>query len=152
MSDARHEIENLLYRYAEQIDRGDFDGVAELFAHAEITAEGNGAVTRGRDAVKKLYERTTRRYEDGTPKTKHVVTNALIEVDEAGDRATSCSLFTVLQQTSQLPLQIIITGRYRDRFERVDGAWRFSTRHILLDQIGDLSQHLLRDAQKMTRS
>jgi len=102
--------------------------------------------------VQKLYERTTRRYEDGTPRTRHVVTNAIIEVDETGNRASCRSLFTVLQQTPQLPLQIIITGRYRDAFERVDGSWRFATRHMILDQLGDLRQHLLLDAEAMTRS
>jgi hypothetical protein len=30
MSDAAHEIENLLYAYAERIDAGDLEGVAAL--------------------------------------------------------------------------------------------------------------------------
>jgi 3-phenylpropionate/cinnamic acid dioxygenase small subunit len=153
VSGARGEIENLLYRYAERIDAGDFAGVADLFAHAEIRVAGSDAVTRGRDAVQKLYETTTRRYEDdGTPKTKHVVTNAIIEVDEASSRATSRSCFTVMQQTPKLPLQPIITGRYRDVFERVDGAWRFASREMVLEQFGDLSQHLMMDVESMPRS
>jgi hypothetical protein len=44
-----------------------------------------------------------------------------------------------------LPLQPIITGSYRDRFEKVDGAWRFSERRELVGETGDLSAHLLRD-------
>lgn len=153
MSSSRGEIENLLYRYAERIDAGDFAGVGALFEYAEITVEGTEASTRGSEAVQQLYETTTRRYEDdGTPKTKHVITNPLIEVDEAGDRATCRSYFTVLQQTPVLPLQPIITGRYRDAFERVDGAWRWSTRHMILDQFGDLSQHLMMDVEAMTQA
>ena len=149
--DAR-EIENLLYRYAERIDAGDFAGVADLFAHGEITVEGSDASTRGREAVQRLYETTTRRYEeDGTPRTRHVVTNAIVEVDAAG-HATCRSCFTVLQQTPKLPLQPIITGRYHDRFERVDGGWRFASRRMILDQFGDLSQHLMVDPEAMTRS
>ena len=152
MSEARGEIENLLYRYAERIDAGDFEGVADLFAHAEITVEGNDSATRGRDPVLKLYEATTRRYDDGTPRTKHVITNVLVEADEAAGTATARSYFTVLQQTPKLPLQPIITGRYRDAFERVDGAWRWSTRHMILEQFGDLSQHLLIDVEATNRS
>lgn len=152
MSDARNEIENLLYRYAERIDRGDFSGVADLFANAEITTQGITGVTRGRDAVQKLYEATTRLYEDGTPKTKHVVTNPIIEIDESGDGASSRSCFTVFQQTSVLSLQVIISGRYHDRFERASGDWRFASRHMILEQFGDLSQHLLIDAETMSRS
>jgi 3-phenylpropionate/cinnamic acid dioxygenase small subunit len=151
VADARGEIENLLYRYAERIDAGDFAGVAKLFAHAEIRVAGTDAVTRGEEAIRKLYESTTRLYECGTPKTKHVVTNAVVEVDEGAGRATSRSCFTVMQQTRELPLQVIITGRYRDSFEQADGAWRFATREMVLEQFGDLSHHLFMDPQSMTR-
>ncbi|HEX3946264.1 MAG TPA: nuclear transport factor 2 family protein, partial [Acidimicrobiales bacterium] len=73
MPSPRHQITDLLYGYAERIDSGDFDGVADLFAEAEITFEGFEQVRRGRDEVLAMYEASTRRYEDGTPKTKHVV-------------------------------------------------------------------------------
>jgi hypothetical protein len=49
----------------------------------------------------------------------------------------------VLQQTDELPLQTIVTGRYQDRFERVDGRWRFAYRDLtLIDMVGDVSRHL----------
>ena len=152
MGSARDEIENLLYLYAERIDQGDFAGLADLFSNAEVTTEGITGATRGRQAVQKLYESTTRLYEDGTPKTKHVVTNAIVEVDESGDGASCRSCFTVLQQTPKLPLQMIITGRYHDRFERAEGKWRFASRHMILEHFGDLSQHLMIDAEAMSRS
>ena len=95
---------------------------------------------------------TTRRYpDDGTPKTKHITTNLIIDVDEPDGRATCRCYFTVLQQTPDLPLQIIITGRYHDRFVRSEAGWCFSARHMFLDQFGDLSQHLLLDAESATR-
>jgi hypothetical protein len=47
----------------------------------------------------------------------------------------------VFQQTKNLPLQPIIGGDYRDRFEKVDGVWRFSERHIGNDLFGNLSAH-----------
>lgn len=150
MSSARDEIENLLYVYAERIDAGDFAGVAEMFAYAEIRVAGSDAATRGRDDVLRLYESTTRLYECGTPRTKHVVTNPIILVD--GDRATARSCFTVMQQTPELPLQVIITGRYRDELERADGGWRFAAREMVLEQLGDLSRHLLMDVSSMAGS
>ena len=52
------------------------------------------------------------------------------------------SYFVVLQQTPELPLQPIVSGRYRDRFERVDGVWRFAERRVRTDHMGDLSAHL----------
>jgi len=150
MADVRSDIENLVFGYAERIDLGDFDGVADLLAHADITFEGNDAVTRGRDTVLAMYSGTTRRYEDdGTPKTKHMTSNLIVEIDEAAGRASCRSYYMVFQQTPVLPLQPIIAGRYHDRFERVDGAWRFAARHIFCDQFGDLSQHLLFDASRL---
>lgn len=136
-------IANLVYRYAELIDAGDYEGIGELFAHAVITTDGSDHETAGAAAVTRMYERSTRKYPDGTPRSKHVITNLLIEVDGERGTGTCRSYYTVLQQTDVLPLQPIITGRYRDEFTRVDRTWRFSRRHMAVDQVGDLSQHLL---------
>ena len=142
--DSYREIENLLHRYAELIDDGEFEGIALLFAHAEILAPAASSGTRGYDAVLAMYRGATRVYADtGTPRTRHVTTNAIIEVDETANAATARSYFTVFQQTDKLPLQAIISGRYHDRFERVEKHWRFHTRRMLPDLYGDLSQHLL---------
>ena len=75
-------ITKLIYTYAERIDAGDFAGVAEVFAHATLTFEGFGDAVSGAPAVQSLYERTTRRYEDGTPRTKHVMTNVIVDADD----------------------------------------------------------------------
>ena len=146
MTDSAREIENLLYTYADRIDRGDLDGVAELFTHGRIHGqEGGGPETvfEGREGVRNLYGMATRIYDDtGTPKTKHVTTNAIIEVDDEAGTATAQSNYLVTQATTELPLQVIITGHYRDTFHLVDGQWWFETRTMYVDQTGDLSHHL----------
>jgi 3-phenylpropionate/cinnamic acid dioxygenase small subunit len=145
--DSHRAIENLLYRYAELIDAGDLEGVARLFEHAEILAPAATEGARGYEQVLAMYRNATRIYpETGTPRTRHVTTNAIIEVDEAAGTATARSYFTVLQATPELPLQPIIAGRYHDRFGRVHGEWRFHTRRMLPDLFGDLGKHLLFDA------
>jgi hypothetical protein len=45
-------------------------------------------------------------------------------------------------QTETLPLQPIVNGRYRDTFERVDGQWRYKHRVMIVEHVGDVSQHL----------
>ncbi|KRF10472.1 nuclear transport factor 2 family protein [Nocardioides sp. Soil796] len=137
--DSAREIENLLYLYAERIDDGDLDGVAALFAHGRVV-RGDEPPAEGSDAVRRIYQ--TRLYADGTPRTKHVTTNAIIEVDEGAGTATCRSYYTVFQQTAALPLQAIITGRYHDTFRVHDGRWWFDTRTFQVDQVGDVSQHL----------
>ena len=145
-------ITKLIYTYAELIDLGDFAGVADLFEHATLTFEGFGDAVRGRDAIEALYARTTRRYEDGTPRTKHVMTNVMVDVDGDGDgegdggSASSRSYFTVLQAVpGELALQPVIAGRYRHGYELADGRWRVTSMHIMIDLMGDLGHHMLFD-------
>ena len=139
-------VANLIYSYAERIDAGDFAGVGELLAYATLSFEGFPDTVSGRDDIEALYTGMTRRYEDGTPRTKHVMTNVLVEVGEDGATASSRSYYTVLQAVEgSLALQPVIAGRYRHTYELVEGAWRIVTMHIVTDLVGDLSQHLLAD-------
>jgi hypothetical protein len=111
-----------------------------------VTAEGSDREWRGRDAILALYVRGTRRYEDGTPRTKHVTTNLIVDVDDAAGTATCRSYFTVLQAVpGELFLQPVVAGRYRDAFVRDGDGWRFTARHMMVDLVGDLSHHLLFD-------
>ena len=143
-NDPRWEILTLIHRYAELIDAGDFDGVAALLGEAELTAAGSDATTVGREAIARLFGATTRRYEDGTPRTKHVTTNVIVEVGQDGATASARSYFTVLQAVpGVVALQPVIAGRYADRFALVEGNWRFVHRHIVPELLGDLSAHLL---------
>jgi SnoaL-like protein len=141
MPDNAREIENLVYAYAERIDAGDLDGLAELFRHGRIQA-APGMVFEGVDQVRRLYQGATRLYEDGTPHTRHVTTNVIVEVDDT-PTGLARSYYTVFQQTDGLPLQPIICGHYRDTFHQVSGRWWFDTREMFVDFAGDLSHHLL---------
>lgn len=136
-------ITNLLYRYAELMDAGQLDEVAAMFDHARVTL-GGGRVVEGGAAMLEQWRAFVRIHPCGTPRTRHVITNPIIEIDEAAGTASCRSVYTVFQQTPELPLQAIASGRYHDTFERVEGTWRFATRdYSMLDYIGDLSQHLL---------
>ncbi|MDT5011793.1 MAG: hypothetical protein QOH57_3410 [Mycobacterium sp.] len=145
MSDAARAIENLVYTYAERIDDGDLDGVAALFAHGRICGMEDGppeTVFEGTNRVRQMYDMATRLYEDGTPKTKHMTTNVRIDVDDAAGTARGSAYYAVAQATPDLPLQIIITGHYKDTFRRIEGTWWFDTRIMFIDQVGDTSHHL----------
>jgi 3-phenylpropionate/cinnamic acid dioxygenase small subunit len=146
VSDSQQQIEKLLYLYAERIDRGDFEGVADLLADATIVGAKGEPGPSGHAGILAMYERTTRRYQDdGTPHTQHVTTNAIIDVDEAAGTATCRSCFTVFQALPDFPLQPIVAGRYHDRFERADDRWRFCERKMMPEHFGDLSRHMLID-------
>jgi hypothetical protein len=142
--DASRAVENLLGEYCELMDLGDFAGVGELFADGVLADEHGTELARGADAVAAFYTAGTRLH-DGSPRTKHLVVNSVIEVDESAGTATARSSYLVLQATEGLPLQPIITGRYRDRFARTGDRWVFSERRFLVDLVGDLSRHLTFD-------
>ena len=76
--------------------------------------------------------------------TKHITTNALIEVDEAASTATSRSYWVLLVSTSPNdPIRPILAGRYHDAFTCIDGRWRFTAREYIVDLTGAESSALL---------
>jgi 3-phenylpropionate/cinnamic acid dioxygenase small subunit len=135
------DIRALIVAYAERLDDGDLDGVAALFEHAAFRSTRSGNARVGRDAVRRMYDPVIL-YDDGTPRTKHVLGNIAIMVDDGGATATSRCTFTVLQASSDGQLSTVLSGRYVDTFERVEGQWRFSERLVAPDLIGDLSAHM----------
>ena len=128
------EILALMNQYCYAIDTGDLESFGRLFGHAQWIAEGQ---TPGEDSLANIIL-----YTDGTPRTKHTISNITLEIDEEAGTAKGHSYVTVFQQTNDFPLQAIFSGDYHDEFECVDGKWRFSRREIKNSLIGDMSAHL----------
>jgi hypothetical protein len=135
-------LRNLLGTYCDRMDGADWDGIGALFADAVLADEHGNEIARGADAVAALYRNGTRLH-DGSPRTKHLVTNSVVEIH--GDTAVVRSSYLVLQATAARPLQPIITGRYVDTFARGPAGWHFTERRFLIDLVGDLSEHLTYD-------
>jgi SnoaL-like domain len=142
-------ITELLYRYAELIDAGDFEGVGALLSRATFGGTGPQGVS-GAENIAKLFAATTRRYPDhgNTPRTRHLVLNPIIEISTGMRRArtaTARSTFCVVQNTETVPLQPIVVGRYHDTFGRDDDGWYFTERKVDVEMVGDVSAHLMVD-------
>lgn len=143
MLTASDEIRNLLGRYCEAIDRGDWVAVGDLFAHGCLATDDGTELARGRDAVAAFYRDGTLLH-DGAPRTKHLVTNTVLRFDSPSD-AVATSSYVVLQAVDgAVALQPIIAGRYTDTFaDRAEvGGWHFLERRFAVDLVGDLSHHL----------
>jgi 3-phenylpropionate/cinnamic acid dioxygenase small subunit len=148
----REEITELIYRYAELLDAGDFDGVGELLGRASFGGPDTPAVS-GAESIAALFATATRRFPDtgsgrhradpGTPKTRHLVLNPIVEID--GDTATARSTFCVVQATERIALAPIVVGRYYDSFARDRDGWYFTERIADVEMVGDVSDHLLID-------
>ena len=137
---ASRTIENLIATYAELVDNGDFAGLGALLADATFT--GSGAPVSGAATIEQMFRNMLIVYDDGTPRTKHVTTNIIIDADEQAGTAAARSYVTVFQARPGLALQAIMSGRYHDRFQRRDDHWHFTERRVLIDLTGDLSGHL----------
>ena len=154
----RSEITDLLYRYAELIDDGDFDGVGELLARASFGGPYTPRVS-GAAPIAGLFAATTRRFpvqgrgrhraDLGTPRTRHLVLNPIVEID--GDTASARSTFCVVQATDRVPLQPIVVGRYYDRFARDPQGWYFTERIADVEMMGETSDHLLIEVHRFDR-
>ena len=137
------QVRNLLGRYCERLDAGDLDGVGALFATGRLTTEDGTVLATGADEVADFYRRGTRLH-DGSPRTKHLVVDTVLEpsadgvVDRrpvvvrraAGDRRAARAA-----AHHRRPLRRLVRPR-----RRAGGPG--SERRFAVDLIGDLSHHL----------
>jgi hypothetical protein len=128
----------LIHEYAFRLDIGDLDGVAELFANAELRSTRNDLVRKGTEDARALYDGVII-YDDGTPRTMHQLTNVTVTID--GDQASARTYFTVLGVLED-GLRPILAGEYRDQFARVARGWEFRARLFDPKLFGDLSLHM----------
>ncbi|GAA4002183.1 nuclear transport factor 2 family protein [Comamonas faecalis] len=134
-------IPQLLYRYGEAIDQGRLTQAAALFEHARILTGAPQPLDA--QQLLALWRKLLILYPCGTPRTRHLITNPIVEVAPDGRTASARSCYTVLQAVDGFALQVIASGRYLDRFECVDGAWRFAERdYRQMDFVGDMSRHV----------
>lgn len=141
-SEAREAIRQLLFAYSDGVDGGRFDDVAELFGDDGLYGEVDGPAARGRAQVLAAMNGNVRLYE-GVPRTRHIVTNVTIRLDDSCERGQCQSYVQVLHQPPGGEIRTIVAGTYLDVVERVDGVWRFVERRMNLELIGDLSTHLI---------
>ena len=143
------DIAKLLHRYANHIDNGDLQAVAEMFQHGSIYDNQGKVLAEGAEQVLAMYSGMIRIYPDsGTPRTQHVVSNLFVE-SETVTEVRSCASFTVLQQLASGKIETIICGQYKNVFVKVDEQWAIKEHHMHPRIIGDMSEHLLIDLSQI---
>ena len=141
--DTYQQIANLFHRYADHIDNGELEMVAELLKDCTISDGDGNILARGRHEVLTMYTGMIRIYpETNTPQTQHVLSNLIVETQDQQDVVRASANFSVLQQLESGSIEPIICGKYQNTFHLVDGIWTFH-RHTMQARImGDLSRHL----------
>src|SRR5262249_48153980 len=120
---------------------GDLAGVVRLFDGATCRSGATGRVMRTPEEIATMYE-PVRLYEDGTPRTRHLMNNLVIDLEDGADEAAGRCSFTVLQGVETGgPMETILVGHYVDRYRRGPDGWQFAERAFHTDLVGDLSRH-----------
>ena len=142
-ADDHEAIRALVHRYYTLVDSGDVAGLGELFAHGGFIVPGTGTHATGREQAERIFGRSLRYHDDGTPQTMHLVGNVTITLADDALSASATSYTAVFQGTKLLPLQVILTATYADSFEKVEGRWRFHERVVTFVHQGDTSEHFV---------
>jgi hypothetical protein len=132
-----------LGEYADLVDEGKFDQVADLLGDCTIDISGEGGSLSGRDRIYQMFASRYRIYSDGTPRTSHHITNVVVDVGDSCTSATSRCRYVVFQVTTPMNLAVIAAGRFHDYFALTTRGWRLTHRDIFRDLVGDLSGHVI---------
>jgi 3-phenylpropionate/cinnamic acid dioxygenase small subunit len=131
---ARDDITAIVHRYAELLDAGDVEGVVAMFSRATWRSAATGTVLRTPDELRAVYSALVP--DDGPIRTRHLMHNLIVEMDDDSDDAAARCSYTVLEGGDPgAPVRILMVGRYEDRYARADDGWHLTDRlfHVDLD-------------------
>jgi hypothetical protein len=123
------EIHEVLMRYSRGIDRCDSELLHSVY-HPDATDDHGMFTGKAVDFIPWALNALVR--DEGT---SHYIANELIEVD--GDVAHCESYFFGIhrrQNKEGITTDLVFSGRYADRFERRDGAWKIAHRQVIFDR------------------
>jgi hypothetical protein len=123
----KHQLHELVLTYCRASDRRDFALIRTLYHDDAI--DDHGAMFSGPvDEFVAWLPGAMAQFEA----TQHSISNALFEVE--GDRANG-EIYALAYHRTHPPdaQEIVIGGRYLDRYERRNGAWKFVHRSLALD-------------------
>ena len=152
IAQGRFVIEDILLGYAEAIDNGDIETVGALFARADIQMP-DGTSLEGSEEINQHYRNLIIFYDaDGnpvpyqrgecSPRTRHVMSNIRYSFNNAVNQVDVRSYFSAYQTIGDKN-EIIAGGHYVDSFEHDLQGWHIVHREIFLENLGDMSHHLV---------
>jgi len=124
----RQQINDLVWSYCRAVDRRDFEQLRSLY-HEDATDEHGGMFSgRAMDFIDQLPS-----IMEPMEVVYHFIGNMLIRVE--GDQGTG-EIYSIVYHRARLPeglYDIVVGGRYLDRYQRRAGHWKFRQRKIVMD-------------------
>jgi ketosteroid isomerase-like protein len=110
--------------YPRALDASDWDAyVATYTEDGELLLQG--VTSKGRTAIKSFLAA-----QPAGPRINHVITNLSYKID--GDTATGGAYWQDIGNVNGAP-GVIVAGHYDDSLRKVNGAWKFTKRSIVID-------------------
>ena len=133
----RFEITELISRYGNCLDAGDFEGLESLFAPDavfRVVPDTGVPDLVGPGGIRAAIEKRWAAVHAGAQR-RHVMTNVVVDMVD-GNHATARTVLLVFE-VAKVPgsdVQAHGMGVYDDRLVRVEGSWRFAERVLTLDR------------------
>jgi len=118
-----HEITQVIYTYCHGVDHSDEEALRSCF-HPDATHEHGEYKGKSLDFIPFIID-----FNRDRRGQTHAVTNCIVRIE--ADRAFSDSQFSAYSRSTPIDGKInemFVKGRYLDRFERRNGAWKISHR------------------------
>jgi uncharacterized protein (TIGR02246 family) len=128
-TDDRFAINDLFVRYTTALDAGDVDTIVSCFTEdgaLESPAVGKYA---GRAGIRAFSERFAAMHQRGV-QLRHVISNMAMSVDGETAQAT-CYLTCIITMNGKS--ELMPPGHYECELRKVDGAWLFQNRLVIMD-------------------
>lgn len=123
----REELRDLVMRYSRGVDRRDYALIRSLYWDDAVDDHGEMFCGSPDEYMQWLPQALA-----PLDSTIHSISNSLFVID--GDVAEGEHYGVAFHRTREQPRQeIVIYGRYYDRYERRDGVWKFARRKIVFD-------------------
>jgi len=121
-------LRKVVHTYCRAVDRGDFATLRSLYHHDAVDAHGE--ISTGSVAE---FLKTLEASRPHVRSMQHNVTTVNFVID--GDRAEG-EIYTIATHTfgaGDHDVDVIIGGRYLDKYEKRDGIWKIIERTIVTD-------------------
>lgn len=124
----REAIRELLYRYCRAVDRRDFAALGALYHPEAIDDHTPYFCGPAHEFIARLPGIMA-----SNRITTHHITNTLITVDGEQAEGEICTLVYHLQDSTDGPRELLVGGRYLDRYVHGASGWQFMHRRIVMD-------------------
>lgn len=121
-------LRKLVHAYCRAVDRGDIDALRDLYHHDAV--DDHGAFSTG--SIEAFFEQLVASRSYLRAMQHHITTaNFAIRGDAAEGESYNIAVHTLAGKGRDIDL--VIGGRYLDKYEKRDGTWKLVERTIVTD-------------------